>query len=232
MQTSLSPATSTPIPLISGSDFNPSSLTAEGLLTYVTTRLQTLDTQIDEIFEKQQSSQKVRSSLSQISECLGKLDERKSKPTEGGSTANLNEIELANEIRQHIEDIRLTAPDVAERLTEELAGKNGILTQIEDPQNQKWDEDSATREEILDYRPPDEWGTPETKNSANYTGLAVTSGKEVVSNINSDLDATAQQDMIRLQSITGVRGTSVGLVTNLLAALSESFKSIVANVRA
>jgi hypothetical protein len=222
----------TPIPLISGADFNPSSLTAEGLLTYVTTRLQTLDTQINEIFQKQQSSQKVRSSLSQISECLGKLDERKSKPTEGGSTANLNEIELAKEIRQHIEDIRLTAPDVAERLTEELAGENGILTQIEKPSNQTWDSKSATMEEISTYGRSFESGAGEFKNSANYTGLAVTSGKEVVSNINSDLDATAQQDMIRIQSITGVRGTSVGLVTNLLAALSESFKSIVANVRA
>jgi hypothetical protein len=231
MYAAIPPTTATPVSLISGADFHPESLTADALLAYVQTRLQTLDVQIDDIFQKQVNAQKVRAAVADIKASIGKLDERKTgNAAEWKSTDNLNEVAIGDEIYKKLDEIAAIAPDVAQKLRTELESENALLNQL--CRTQVFDNKSATEHErALDYELQQTDGT-RLLNSASYSGLAVQGAKEIVDNVTSNLDATAQQDMIKLQSVTGTRGTTIGLITNLLAALAESYKAIVANTRA
>jgi hypothetical protein len=69
-------------------------------------------------------------------------------------------------------------------------------------------------------RDDDRYFTSELKATQDYLNL-----------VGKDLESGSQMDMITLQSLMGARQTAIQLSTNLISALNESQKSIVANVR-
>lgn len=63
-----------------------------------------------------------------------------------------------------------------------------------------------------------------------YTTLQHTASAELIDNVTKDLEATAQLDMILLQSTMSARQTAIQLATNLTASLADSLKNIVGNL--
>ena len=63
------------------------------------------------------------------------------------------------------------------------------------------------------------------------TTARVDSTKEYLDATCKDIESSAQMDMINLQSLMGARQTAIQLSTNLVAALAESMKAVVTNIR-
>ena len=63
------------------------------------------------------------------------------------------------------------------------------------------------------------------------TTAHVDSTKEYLDATCKDIESSAQMDMINLQSLMGARQTAIQLSTNLVAALAESMKAVVTNIR-
>jgi hypothetical protein len=171
--------------------FDPDAITPEGLLIYLSGRLGSLDGQMDDIFDRQQSSEKVRSELRDIQKLLTAFQQ---SPDE--QKLLLADQQLIDEIGIHIDNIRLVDEQLAEELGVHLRGDGQIL--VGDQQ---------------------------------YTTMELNGSKEYLNMIGKDLEAGAQMDMIALQSLMSARQTAIQLSTNLVSALNESAKSVVANIR-
>jgi hypothetical protein len=68
-------------------------------------------------------------------------------------------------------------------------------------------------------------------NNLKYTTFELDASKDYLGFLAKDLESGAQMDMIQLQSMMGARQTAIQLSTNLIAALNESQKSVVSNIR-
>lgn len=64
-----------------------------------------------------------------------------------------------------------------------------------------------------------------------YTTLEIDKTREYLDGTASELESTAQMNMIHLQSLMSARQTAISLATNLLAKLDESIKKVVDNLR-
>lgn len=67
--------------------------------------------------------------------------------------------------------------------------------------------------------------------AGTFTTFDLNNTKDYLGLVNKDLESGAQMDMIQLQSLMGARQTAIQLSTNLIAALNESQKSVVGNIR-
>lgn len=99
------------------------SLTPESLMIYLSTRLESVDGQIQDIFSAQQDSEKIRAAIDQIRTALNALkeDSNKNKELHGSEYAFAG-------IEQIIEQqIGSVDPDLAARMKSDLDGEGYIL---------------------------------------------------------------------------------------------------------
>ena len=75
------------------------------------------------------------------------------------------------------------------------------------------------------------------KNQILYSGdeafvqSELDNSREYLKNLLSELESTAEMNMIHLQSLMSARQTAISLATNLIAKLDESTKKVVDNIR-
>ena len=170
-----------------------SALTPESMMVYLTTRLGSVDTQIQAIFASQQQSEKVRAALLKIKELLNGLSKDTNKNTLlRGSEKVLNEV--ASIVDDQIADLD---PDLAKRMKSELDAEGYILA----------------------------------GGNSGYRTTELESTLEYLDNHLSELESTAEMNMIQLQSLMSARQTAISLATNLIAKLDESTKKVVDNIR-
>jgi hypothetical protein len=185
--------------ILGGAEFDPNTLTPDSLMFYLSTRMRGLDGQITGVFDKQQHSEKVRSALNELQRLVGTLDEE----TKEGKfpLTQSGQLSFVEQINAQLEVIETLDPDVGNKVTAELYKKGQVMG----------------------------GGGQVNTGDANYTGQEVKNTTQFLKNVGSDLDNTAQMNMIRLQSLMSSRQTAVQLCTNLIAACADTQKSIVSN---
>lgn len=177
--------------LVEGPDLYNGAVTAESLYVYLQTRLTSVDTQINEIFTRQQNTERVRSCLREIQSLLGPLNDENT-----GDAATPELVGIKEKALEQIASIRSIDPKLADTLEARLQEQGQIF----------YGRDNY------------------------YSGDELKASRQVLDGIGGDLEATAQLDMIKLQSLMSARQTAVGLATNLTAACDRSLESIVANI--
>ncbi len=189
------------------------NLSPDGLMIYLSTRLNGLDDQINSFFNTEQRQADVQKALRDIQTELAKLDEHTSAPndvldlpdrdpnapahqdvvnadgTVGASPAERN-------INAAIDEIRKVDPLLADDINKKL-NEHGFILWVQD---------------------------------GKFTGAEVTATKEYITGLQKDIESSAQMNMIRLQSLMSSRQTAIQLSTNLIASLGDSTKAIVTNV--
>lgn len=115
---------SAPSPIVNNSAYYyEHSLTPESLMIYLSTRLESVDDQIQDIFSTQQDSEKIRAAINRIRTALNALDEDSDKDKE----LHASEYAFAG-IEKLIDDqIGSVDPKLAERMKSDLEGKGYIL---------------------------------------------------------------------------------------------------------
>lgn len=199
MSNTISPVGSSPI--LGGAEFDPNTLTPDSLMFYLSTRMSGLDGQIQDVFKKQQHSEKVRSTLNELQRLVGTLDEE----TKDGQfpATEAGQLSFVMQINQTLDALEKLDSDIGTKVTAELYNKGQVMGGK---------------------------GQVHTGDQT-YTGQEVKNTMEFLKNVGTDLDNTAQMNMIRLQSLMSSRQTAVQLCTNLIANYAETEKSIISNIR-
>jgi hypothetical protein len=111
-------------PVLGSDQFDPNSMTPEALLTYLSTRLGSLDGQMDQIFTRERASEKVRSELRQIQELLTTL------PTDANEQKGLPlDLEAFKaKLEPHLANIAAENPDLADSIRTNLESDAQILS--------------------------------------------------------------------------------------------------------
>lgn len=103
--------------------YDPNALTPDALMVYLSTRLNGLDAQIQDIFTSQNGADKIRASLNDIQEAINSL------PTSANKGADLNGAEAVKEaILNSIDAIHNIDPQLAEQITAQLSQEGYILS--------------------------------------------------------------------------------------------------------
>ena len=180
-------------PVVNSPYYYDHALTAESMMVYLTTRLGSVDVQIDAIFESQQEAEKVRAALNEIKELLNGLAEStdKDKILKGSEEA------LATVVSVIDGELAELDPDLAKRLKTDLQ-QNGYILEGKESQ---------------------------------YQMLQIENTRDYLGNVLSQLESTAEMNMIQLQSLMSARQTAISLATNLVAKLDESTSKVVDNIR-
>jgi hypothetical protein len=182
------------------------NLTPEGLMLYLQSRLDDVDTQIDGLFKRQQNISRIRNDLNAIQEQLQTL---KSDTGVGGNQGTQNQdldhngtidsTEWApheQKIMAAIADIKQVDPALADQIEANLKSDSQVLSQLD----------------------------------GIYLTSQVDCSTKYISGVNSRLESSAQLEMIKLQSLMSNRQTAIQLSTNLVSALGESTKSVAGNI--
>src|SRR5688500_9660380 len=110
-------------PILNSPYYYESALTPESMMVYLTTRLGSVDAQIQRIFTSQQQSEKIRAAMNKLKELLGELDQSTKKEDD----LHDGQVTL-DAIRAVInEEIEAIDPDLARRLRTDLNAKGYIL---------------------------------------------------------------------------------------------------------
>jgi len=196
--------TVSPVPNAPGStSYGAEGLSPEAMMIYLSSRLGTLDDGINELFDKQKSAQGVQEAIRAIQSDL----------------AQLNDEAAANE--------ELHFPDSSDGtrispMEEHIIQQLDVIAQY-DPrlaEQMRTDLGQDGKEGMILYGCDGKYSSQEVKGTKSY-----------LDGISKDLDATAQLDMIRLQSLMSSRQTAIQLSTNLISSMDKSLESIVTNIR-
>ena len=175
-------------------------LSNEALMVYLQGRLQSVDGQINTLFEKQQKIERIRRDINVIQGELQKLENdttvKGKQQIENDQGETLGEEALAGRIEDAIADIEEVDPRLGERMRRDLNETGQILKGGDG-----------------------KYLTSEVENTTNY-----------LNSLNKELEASAQLDMIQLQSLMSARQTAIQLATNMVSAFNESTKAIAGNV--
>ena len=129
--------------------------------------------------------------------------------------AKLNELPQSSDKGDNLEGKRAVLDEIASIIDEQIAPVDPNLAQ-------RLTDDLSAENHIL-YTPKGGNGT--------YTTTEIENSQKYLETIASELESTAQMNMIHLQSLMSGRQTAISLATNLLASLGESSKKIVDNIR-
>jgi len=231
-------------PVVNSAYYYDNALTPESMMVYLTTRLGSVDEQIQEIFGSQQNSEKLRSAINEIRKLLNQLptDTKEDKELEGRA-------EVLNEISSIIDtQIAPIDPKAAEAIRADLSASGNILHEEEVPRENPeqvyvvpvspFGADSRSAYEIANAylqnqnQPVSHLDTsgPTFENRV-YTTQEVKAALDYLDNKAGELESTAQMNMIHLQSLMSARQTAISLATNLIAKLDESAAKVVDNIR-
>ncbi|MCU0691927.1 MAG: hypothetical protein MUF54_11035 [Polyangiaceae bacterium] len=185
------------------------SLTPESLMMYLQSRMQSVDDQINELFERQQKSEAIRSKLRDLTNELGKLDDYKDNPQavhgytqaeedkcKADPTSTGTKTAIEEKIETIIAEIGELDASLARKLGSDLS-QEGYIMFCQD---------------------------------GRYKGAEVTATKTYVDNIGKNLESDASLNMIKLQSMMSTRGQAIQLCTNLVSSVHESPKQIIGNM--
>jgi hypothetical protein len=186
-------------PIFNSPYYYDNALTAESMMVYLTTRLGSIDDQIQGLFTSQHQSEKLRAAINEIRTEVNQLKDSANKEDslEGGEEV-LARIEAIID-----EQIAPLDPELAEAMKTDLQGSGHILHVTKD----EGDENSV------------------------YTTLEIEKTREYLEGKASELESTAQMNMIHLQSLMSARQTAISLATNVIAKHDESLKKVVDNIR-
>ncbi len=206
--------------------FDPEAMTPDALMFYLSTRMGSIDMQMDSIMRRERTAQQIRSELSAIQTQLAELAEVDDKQ------ADLNFPDTKafhKELSGHIYTIKMLDPDLGARIEEQLnsAGQIGTTPTPTPKVTQTPSQDAA---QDSTFSKTQEEQTNTTPDDATYKTAEVEATKQYLSLVAKDLESGSQMDMIQLQSLMGARQTAIQLATNLVAALNESAKAVVANI--
>jgi hypothetical protein len=172
--------------------FDQEAMTPEALMVYVSTRVGALDEQMDQVFDRQNLSEKVRKEIRGIQETLTNVKQ----------SADLN-----------------AGMDMPKEISDKIRGHIAALTKLDEKLGVDVQKHLEGEGQILSHNDP-RYNTSELENTRTYLG-----------SVSKSLESSAQMDMIQLQSFMSSRQTAIQLATNLIAALGETQKSVVTNIR-
>jgi chromosome segregation ATPase len=175
----------------------PGALTPDALMIYLQTRLESVDNQINQIFDQQQKMEKIRSLLNKIQDELNKLNDKAEQGQLQGTKHGGGPQDYEAKIEGLLDQIAELDPHLADQMRTDMRSEGQIL----------WVEDGL------------------------YWSQEVSTSKDYVNSMLKDIEASAQMNMIRLQSMMSSRQTAIQLSTNLINNLHEGAKSIVGNIR-
>ena len=134
-----------PGPIFSSPYYYDSALTPESMMVYLTTRLGSVDAQIQQIFTSQQQSEKLRSAVNQIKELLNSLKDSSDKnKTLYGSWKVLSEVVSVID-----DEIAQLDPGLAKQLKQDLE-RDGYILEGKESQHQTLQIEN-TREYLDDF---------------------------------------------------------------------------------
>jgi len=179
-----------PGPIFSSPYYYDNALTPESMMVYLTTRLGSVDAQIQGIFSSQQEAEKVRAAVNQIKELLTGLENTKDDP-EAAKKAMADITAIIDEQIANVD------PVLADKIKSKLTEQGQILY----------------------------------KQDKRFSQTELEGSREYLKNLLSELESTAEMNMIQLQSLMSARQTAISLATNLIAKLHESTAKVVDNIR-
>ena len=190
----------------------PAALSPESLIAYCSTRLSSLDTQMQEIFNQQTSSAATINSLNGISNLLNDLPAPStgSPPKITMSAAQYKQLALAYDTA--IENLSPTSGTPSQMY------KNGVKTPL-------------GHELAVDH---DSFSSNIAQDSSGKYEIAASVITNLTQNLktyNSSLNSDAEMQMINLQSLMSSRQTAVELSTNMLETMSSTDLSIASNLK-
>ena len=172
-------------------------LTNEALMIYLQGRLQSVDGQINGLFDRQQKLERIRRDINAIQTTLQTLESDTTiKDALGTKNASGTLAPHEQKILDAIADIEEIDPAQAQKMRADLQGWGYVLCELDGL-----------------------YTTSEVENTTNY-----------LNSLNKELEASAQLDMIQLQSLMSARQTAIQLATNMVSAFNESTKAIAGNV--
>jgi hypothetical protein len=195
---------------IQGADFAPAALTAEAILAYCTSRLNTLDSMINSRLAEQEGRNKAVTAA-------GKLIAQLNTMSQLGDPSKLSAGDLENHRLMGVELKKLfneTAdPQVQQKICDAYAKTTGtplnLVNGKADPNNVGVDKAGMHKIE------PEVW--------QGFVGDVKT--------LQDSLTKGNEIGMIGLQSIVSQRQLAIQLTTQLMAAFNEGNKTVVANIR-
>jgi hypothetical protein len=183
-------------------NFNASALTPESLVVYLNTRMGSLDSQMNDIFERQKKSEKVRGEVRALQQQLTTLKDSTDKK-EG---LDMTDADAVKAFYKTADEHMAIICELDATLGEDIKAKYYSEGQI--------------------------GAHPGDAPDAHYDTSEIEATKEYLDSVSKGLESSSQMDMINLQSLMGTRQTAVQLATNLISALNETSKSVVSNIRA
>ena len=115
--------------LLGSANFDPSAMTPDALIVYLSTRLGNVDTQMDEIFAREKAAEKVRGELRGIQELLTTLEDS----TNGEQGLDMKDHDaFMKALNGHLDTIEKIDPKLAASIREHL-GSDGQILHGDDP---------------------------------------------------------------------------------------------------
>jgi hypothetical protein len=191
----------------------PEFLTPQSLVAYCDCRLTSLDSQMQQIFNQQQSNAAATNAISQVANDLNDLPapDSSSPPQIKVTGAQANQIQN----------------DYASAIAAAKAGKNnqlvGSLKKDLVTFLNNFRGTSSTKDTHLRFALKETWEV-DASTITNLTQNLKTDG--------SDLNSDSQMSMINLQSLMSQQQTAVELSTNLLQTMSQTSENIASNMKA
>lgn len=114
--------------LDTGYTMTPDQLGPEALIMYLESRLNSLDSQIDEIFKKQKKIEAIRQAMGEITNALAKLNDDTSKGgLKGEKTTGTERAAFEDEILAALDKIRAIDPGLADKMLTDMTQEGQIL---------------------------------------------------------------------------------------------------------
>jgi hypothetical protein len=187
----------------------PTYLTPESLVAYCDTRLTSLDSQMQAIFNQQQTNSATETALGNLATALNDLPQ----PSGSNTTVNVSLKQMSQLWGTYQTAIDAAGPTTA-------LGKE--LTKDQSTLQNAWE---ATGGSVFYVK-----GGPNP--SCAIDESTITNCSQNVKTYASNLNSDSQVSMINLQSMMSQQQTAVELSTNLLQTLSQTTNNIAANMKA
>lgn len=200
----------------------------QSMVVYLRSRLTYLDDQINDVFDREQKGQHVRSELHAIQTILAQA---KVEGEGASATGKLSgaDVKLIND---HIDEIAQYDLKLATDLIHNLMDEGQLLHDAGPPAVVS---STAGMAEGIRNSPetPKPAATPANapQPDISFNGRQLEASKDYLTTVSKELDSSSQMDMISLQQAMSAHQTAVQLATNLIAALNESAKAVVTNIR-
>jgi hypothetical protein len=190
---------------------DPAGMTPDSLMAFCSTRLSSLDTQMQEIFNQQTQSAATINDLNNISSDLNDLP----APSSSGTTITMSAAQYSQIVHDYDVAIDDLSPTNASPSSMHAAGNQTALGQ-----ELQTDHDSFIAN-----------CTFNSSGTVDVPASNVTNMTQNIKTYTSSLNSDAEMQMINLQSLMSSRQTAVELSTNMMETLASTDESIASNLK-